>query len=201
TEAAAKFTEASRQDLVEKELQETEILEKFLPALLSETDIDAALREATAKFTEASRQGLVEKELQETEILEKFIPGLLSETDIDAALWEVVGLQLTQSKNNLGQLFNPFYQKIDRSTVDSYLVKRRTEQDALPVPHPPDHRYKYLNDEYSVPQEFSWSFPNGTQGFLYWHRDARLPPTTGQARFRVTADRNPASFEQGTDLL
>ncbi|KAG6917293.1 hypothetical protein DXG01_003134 [Tephrocybe rancida] len=45
------------------------------------------------------------------------------------------------------------------------------------------------------------SFPSGTQGFLYWYRNAHLPPTTGEVRFRVTADSNPASFEQGTDLL
>ncbi|KAG6917286.1 hypothetical protein DXG01_003127 [Tephrocybe rancida] len=44
-------------------------------------------------------------------------------------------------------------------------------------------------------------FPSGTQGFLYWHHDVRLPPTTGEVRFRVTADSNPASFEQGTDLM
>ncbi|KAG6908768.1 hypothetical protein DXG01_003380 [Tephrocybe rancida] len=44
-------------------------------------------------------------------------------------------------------------------------------------------------------------FPHGTQGFLYWHQATHLPPTTGQVRFRVTADSNPASFEQGTDLL
>ncbi|KAG6917289.1 hypothetical protein DXG01_003130 [Tephrocybe rancida] len=43
--------------------------------------------------------------------------------------------------------------------------------------------------------------PSGTKGFLYWHHDVRLPPTTGQVRFRVTADSNPASFEQGTDLM
>ncbi|KAG6920119.1 hypothetical protein DXG01_010187 [Tephrocybe rancida] len=85
--------------------------------------------EAAAKFTEASRQDLAKKELQETEILEKFLPALLSETDIDAALREVIGSlpAEAQSKKNLGQVFKLFYQRIDRSTVDSYLVKQRAE--------------------------------------------------------------------------
>ncbi|KAG5646277.1 hypothetical protein DXG03_003873 [Asterophora parasitica] len=45
TEAAAKFSEAARPDLADKELQETKILAKFLPPLLSGAEIDSALRE------------------------------------------------------------------------------------------------------------------------------------------------------------
>ncbi|KAG6863730.1 hypothetical protein C0991_003638 [Blastosporella zonata] len=44
-------------------------------------------------------------------------------------------------------------------------------------------------------------FPDGTQGFLYWHRDPRLPHTTAQVRFRVTPTADPALFQQGTDVL
>ncbi|KAF9467260.1 GatB YqeY domain-containing protein [Collybia nuda] len=44
-DAASKFTEASRLDLAEKENCEAELLSKFLPPLLSEAEIDRALRE------------------------------------------------------------------------------------------------------------------------------------------------------------
>jgi len=43
-DAAAKFTQASRQDLADKELREQEILLKFSPPLLSEAEIDRTLR-------------------------------------------------------------------------------------------------------------------------------------------------------------
>ncbi|KAH0585790.1 hypothetical protein H2248_007082 [Termitomyces sp. 'cryptogamus'] len=44
-------------------------------------------------------------------------------------------------------------------------------------------------------------FPENTQGFLYYHRDPRLPSITGEIRFRVTNNPNPASFKDGFDLL
>ncbi|KAG5636361.1 hypothetical protein H0H81_008309 [Sphagnurus paluster] len=47
-EAAIKFTQAARPELAKKELRETEILSKFLPPLLSETEIDQALAQILA---------------------------------------------------------------------------------------------------------------------------------------------------------
>ncbi|KAF8894938.1 GatB YqeY domain-containing protein [Gymnopilus junonius] len=44
TEAALKFSEASRADLAEKEHREADILSKFLPPLLSSADIDAHVK-------------------------------------------------------------------------------------------------------------------------------------------------------------
>ncbi|KAF8972936.1 Yqey-like protein-domain-containing protein [Flammula alnicola] len=46
TEAASKFTEANRPDLAEKEQQEAELLSKFLPPLLSTTEIDTHIKAA-----------------------------------------------------------------------------------------------------------------------------------------------------------
>lgn len=45
TDAAAKFMQASRPDLAEKEDREAEILAKFLPPLLSEAEVDRILTE------------------------------------------------------------------------------------------------------------------------------------------------------------
>ena len=46
-----------------------------------------------------------------------------------------------------------------------------------------------------------YRFPEMTAGFLYCHRDPRLPPRTGEIRFRVTNSADPASFQSGFDLL
>ncbi|KAG6896035.1 hypothetical protein C0992_010758 [Termitomyces sp. T32_za158] len=44
-------------------------------------------------------------------------------------------------------------------------------------------------------------FPSKTQGFLYYHRDPHLPPTTDEIRFRVTESSDPTYFHDGTDLM
>ncbi|KAG6860434.1 hypothetical protein C0995_011202 [Termitomyces sp. Mi166 len=44
-------------------------------------------------------------------------------------------------------------------------------------------------------------FPSKTRGFLYCHHDPRLPPTTGEVRFRVTETSDPTCFQNGTDLM
>ncbi|KAG6866611.1 hypothetical protein C0991_000721 [Blastosporella zonata] len=85
--------------------------------------------EAAAKFVQASRQDLADKELQEARILETFLPALLSKADIDTTLREVIESlpAETRSQKSLGQIFKLFYQKVDRSTVDTNLVKERAE--------------------------------------------------------------------------
>ncbi|KAF8813642.1 GatB/YqeY domain-containing protein [Phlegmacium glaucopus] len=45
TEAALKFSDADRRDLADKEQQEAELLSKFLPPLLSQTEIDSYIKE------------------------------------------------------------------------------------------------------------------------------------------------------------
>ncbi|KAH0585792.1 hypothetical protein H2248_007084 [Termitomyces sp. 'cryptogamus'] len=44
-------------------------------------------------------------------------------------------------------------------------------------------------------------FPENTQGFLYCHYDPRLPFETGEIRFKITQNPDPASFKNGFDLL
>ncbi|KAG6888525.1 hypothetical protein C0995_007637 [Termitomyces sp. Mi166 len=43
-------------------------------------------------------------------------------------------------------------------------------------------------------------FPPDAHGFLYMHMDPRLPPLSGQIRFRVTSSGDPAQFKNGVDL-
>ncbi|KAG6832494.1 hypothetical protein H0H87_001419 [Tephrocybe sp. NHM501043] len=85
--------------------------------------------EAAAKFTQASRQDLADKELQEAKILEQFLPALLPEAYIDMALCEIIESlpAAARSQKSLGQIFKSFYQKVDRSTVDTNVVKNRAE--------------------------------------------------------------------------
>ncbi|GLB37254.1 putative yqey-like protein [Lyophyllum shimeji] len=91
----------------------------------------AALRrnEAAAKFTEASRQELADKELRETEILSRFLPPLLSEAEIDHALRQVIGSLPADvdPKKALGRIFKEFYLKVDKSSVDTALVRQRAD--------------------------------------------------------------------------
>ncbi|KAF8074048.1 hypothetical protein FPV67DRAFT_784005 [Lyophyllum atratum] len=52
--------------------------------------------------------------------------------------------------------------------------------------------------------ENTWSrlpFPAHARGFLYHHRDPKLPPTTAQIRFRLTPHNDPAQFHVGQDML
>ncbi|RDB25351.1 Altered inheritance of mitochondria protein 41, mitochondrial [Hypsizygus marmoreus] len=85
--------------------------------------------DAAAKFSQASRPELAEKELQEKEILSKFLPPLLSEAEIDQVLGQVIGAlpaELNPQKS-LGRIFKEFYSKIDKSSVDTALVKQRAD--------------------------------------------------------------------------
>ncbi|KAF8074061.1 hypothetical protein FPV67DRAFT_784793 [Lyophyllum atratum] len=44
-------------------------------------------------------------------------------------------------------------------------------------------------------------FPPKSHGFLYYHHDPKLPPTTGEVRFRLTSHDDPAQFHRGDDLI
>ncbi|KAG6828628.1 hypothetical protein H0H92_007220 [Tricholoma furcatifolium] len=45
------------------------------------------------------------------------------------------------------------------------------------------------------------AFPQRTRGFLYYYRDSALPENTGELRFRLTGDCNPALFAASKDLI
>lgn len=94
----------------------------------------AALRrtETAAEYEKASRLDLAEKERREASLLQAFLPPLLPEADIDRVLREVLAEQNTpagesNSRKALGVVFKAFYAKIDRSSVDSELVRVRAE--------------------------------------------------------------------------
>lgn len=65
TDTAAEFTKAARPDLAQKEEQEAAILQSFLPPLLSESDIDRALKDVLANpsIVEVVAKGPAQKAL------------------------------------------------------------------------------------------------------------------------------------------
>jgi len=86
-------------------------------------------RDSAAKFVEASRRDLADKEIRECEILSDFLPPLLSETQIDSILGEIIKSLPAGShpKTSLGQVFKEFQSKVEKSSVDVALVRRRAE--------------------------------------------------------------------------
>jgi uncharacterized protein YqeY len=56
-----------------------------------------------------------------------FLPPLLSQAEIDRVLQEAIAecLQDSNPKKVLGLVFKSFYSKVDKSSVDSDLVKSR----------------------------------------------------------------------------
>jgi len=74
----------------------------------------------------------VEREQREADLLQVFVPPSISEADIDRVLREVFSEQNVipgkgNSRKALGTVFKAFYAKVDRSSVDSELVRIRAE--------------------------------------------------------------------------
>ena len=72
---------------------------------------------------------MAEKERKEAGLLQVFLPALLQEADVDRFLQEIIEEQkpAPNDKRALGAIFKAFYSKVDRSLVDSDLVKKRAE--------------------------------------------------------------------------
>ncbi|KAI0298559.1 Yqey-like protein-domain-containing protein [Russula brevipes] len=89
--------------------------------------------DSASQFNGASRPDLAEKEQQEADLLARFLPPLLPEAEIDGILKEVISEQAPLSQDgshkrkSIGKLLKSFYVKVDRSSVDPDLVKRRAE--------------------------------------------------------------------------
>jgi len=85
--------------------------------------------DAAAEFDKAARADLAEKERKEADVLQAFVPPLLATPEIDRRLQEVLAeLQPAPGdKKALGQVFKAFYARVDRSAVDTDLVKKRAE--------------------------------------------------------------------------
>ncbi|KAI0276589.1 Yqey-like protein-domain-containing protein [Russula aff. rugulosa BPL654] len=83
------------------------------------------------QFSQASRPDLAAKERQEADYLAGFLPPLLPEAQIDNILKGVISEQLSETqvdpRNSIGKVFKAFYAKVDRSSVDPDLVRRRAE--------------------------------------------------------------------------
>ena len=88
---------------------------------------------SATQFNEASRPDLAGKERQEADFLARFLPPLLPEADIDSLLKEIITEQVTMTKGGprksimIGKVFKTFYSRVDKSSVDPDLVKRRAE--------------------------------------------------------------------------
>ncbi|KAH6914104.1 Yqey-like protein-domain-containing protein [Coprinopsis sp. MPI-PUGE-AT-0042] len=86
--------------------------------------------EAADKFTAASRSDLAEKELKEANIISKFLPPTLSEDKVDSILSSIIA-ELPSSdgppQRALGLVFKQFYAQVDKSVVDSELLKKRAQ--------------------------------------------------------------------------
>ncbi|GBE81354.1 GatB/YqeY domain-containing protein [Sparassis crispa] len=64
TDAAKEYEKASRPDLAEKEKLEANLLQSFLPPLLSEADVDRILRETIADQSQLMESGTPSKKAQ-----------------------------------------------------------------------------------------------------------------------------------------
>jgi len=85
--------------------------------------------EAVSTFKAAARDDLAEKELQEIQTISKFLPPLLTESEIDGILSSVIRTVQPTSppQKALGLIFKEFYSQVDKSRVDSDLLKKRAQ--------------------------------------------------------------------------
>jgi uncharacterized protein YqeY len=85
--------------------------------------------DSAAQFTDASRSDLAEKERREADILSAFLPPLLAESEIDRILLDILAEHKFSDVRGktLGIIFKAFYAMVDKSSVDTALVKRRAE--------------------------------------------------------------------------
>ena len=84
---------------------------------------------AAGQFASASRQDLADKENKEAHILSQFLPPLLSEAEIDDLLSNILSTLPagTDQKRCQGQVYKQFFSKVDKSLVDTNLVKKKLQ--------------------------------------------------------------------------
>jgi len=120
-------------------LAEVYAADKTQPGKIPDSGIVPLLRKASQRrvdnanqFKRGGRDDLAAKEKEEHELLTSYLPPLLPEAEIDKVLKPIIdGLKATakpgESKKLMGLVFKSFYSQVDRSNVDSDLVKRRAE--------------------------------------------------------------------------
>ncbi|KAK1229176.1 hypothetical protein PQX77_007748 [Marasmius sp. AFHP31] len=115
-------------------LSEVNNADKTSNAPIPSSAIVAIIRKAHLRRTESasvfdtnSRPDLAEKELKEAAILDEFLPALLTSEQIDNHVNEILATIAPEERSPkaVGRIFKTFYSKVDRSTVDSELVKSR----------------------------------------------------------------------------
>jgi len=134
--SAMKSKDTIKSTTIRSILSEVYSADKTQPQPLSPSSIVSIIRKATSRrldaateFDKAQRPELAEKERKEADLLSDFLPALLSESDIDGVLQGVIDEQnpAPGDRKAVGMLFKAFYSKVDRSHVDSDLVKKRAE--------------------------------------------------------------------------
>jgi len=68
-------------------------------------------------------------EQEEALLLSKFLPQQLSTSEIDTQLIAIMDAlpKDLDSRKSIGMIFKEFYSKVDKSSIDANLVKRRTQ--------------------------------------------------------------------------
>ncbi|KAJ7124913.1 Yqey-like protein-domain-containing protein [Mycena epipterygia] len=111
-------------------LAEVYSADKAINTQVASSTIISILRKAALRRTEAAAQyaaarpDLAEKEILEANLISRFLPPLLSETDIDIQLKKILN-DLPKDSQKPGNIFKMFYSVVDKSTVDSDMVKKR----------------------------------------------------------------------------
>ncbi|KAJ7497123.1 Yqey-like protein-domain-containing protein [Mycena latifolia] len=130
--AAMKTKDAVASTTLRGVLAEIYSADKAANNQVSSSNVISILRKAAARRTEsvaqyaaAGRQDLADKEMLEAKILSQFLPPLLSEADIDSHLQKI--LDDVPKPPKPGNIFKLFYSIVDRSTVDSEMVKKRLD--------------------------------------------------------------------------
>ncbi|KAF7790316.1 hypothetical protein EIP86_001270 [Pleurotus ostreatoroseus] len=117
-------------------LSEVYSADKSQPAPIASSGIVAIIRKAVSRRTDAAseyekaaRPDLAEHERAEADILATFLPPVLSATEVERILREVIAENNATpgDKRALGQVFKAFYAKVDRSSVDTDLVKKTAD--------------------------------------------------------------------------
>ncbi|KAI0344611.1 GatB/YqeY domain-containing protein [Trametopsis cervina] len=133
---AMKARDSAKSTTIRAILSEVYSSDKTQAQLLPPSAIVSIIRKAASRridaaseFDKGGRPELAEKERKEADLLQDFLPALLEEADIDRVLHEIIAEQQTapNDKKAMGMLFKAFYAKVDKSLVDSDLVKSRAE--------------------------------------------------------------------------
>ena len=111
-ESESVYRENGRDDLAETEAQEAAQIETYLPAELSDADLDALAelrrerkrrRESESAYRDAGRTDLAETEAYEAAAIEGYLPAELSDADLDALVATAVAETGAEGPRDMGK--------------------------------------------------------------------------------------------------